>query len=223
MALTFGAWIKQTREERGWTVQRCANISGLRWQVWARLERDEPRTQSGKAPQRRRDTVVAVARGLDVDEAEAFAAAGFRKPASGARETRLEADTPLFEAIAQLDARDKQALQALVAHLKTRRRVPVETPLPVSVEPSRPVGPRTVGIDLDSGYLRDPEGKILSEAQLPRIAEAMGQLAAIYARSHYALSEADSILAQMRQELQVPDLPVENHEESRLPAAEVQA
>ena len=228
MAQTFGEWIKETRQERGWTIQRCAENAGIRWQVWSRLEHDEPHPKSGKPPQRRRETVAAVAKGLDVDIAQAFAAAGFRNPAIADGKALPGGDTLLLEAIALLAPDDKQALQTLVTHLNARSRVPegtlareeaeaLDKPLPVaSLETSRRMGPRTIGIDLDAGYLRDPEGRVLSEAQLPQIAELVGQLAAIYTRSQYALSEADTILSQMRQELRLPELPgVDNEEMSQ--------
>lgn len=217
MAQTFGEWIKNTRKTRGWTIQQCARRAGLRWQSWARLEHDEPRSQSGKPPQRQHNTAVAVAKGLNVGATEAFAAAGLGNPVSAKEKALFEADTTLFEAIIQLDHLDQMALQALVAHLITRKSVPAEPPLPVVIpEPSPSLGPRTIGIDLDSGSLRDHEGKILSEAQLRNLAEWMGQLAALYARSHYTLSEANGVLAQMRQELGLFDLAPEDPEESAL-------
>ena len=217
MAQTFGEWIKDTREERGWTIQRCANTAGMRWQSWARLEHDEPRSQSGNPPQRRRETVSAVARGLVVEEAVAFAAAGLRNVTTQSACKTDEVDRLLLEAVGELDLEDRKALHNLVTHLKTRKHITEESSTSKGMQTEEePIssaltdegcrkGPRTLGIDLDMGYLRDTTGKIIGDTQFPLIAELLGQLAAIYTRSKYALGDADEVLSGLRRELNLPD------------------
>ena len=75
--MTFGEWVKNTRETRGWTITRCAERANMKWQAWQRLENDEPRRRDGSSPQPRRETVEKIAAALDVPMSEALQAAGY--------------------------------------------------------------------------------------------------------------------------------------------------
>ena len=77
VTITFGAWVKEIRERKGWSIALCAGNMGWKWNQWQRLEQDEPRRYNGEPSQPRRETVLRIAKALNVEPVEALHAAGY--------------------------------------------------------------------------------------------------------------------------------------------------
>jgi transcriptional regulator with XRE-family HTH domain len=65
----FGAWVKERREVKRLTQGKAASLAGIDRQQWYRIEKGKSGTK--------RDTVIAIAKALESDEADALAKAGF--------------------------------------------------------------------------------------------------------------------------------------------------
>ena len=73
---TFGEWIFERRMAARLSQTECAKRSGFSVQRWNQIESDDSRKKDGTAPQIRRETAEKISRGLGVDVAEVYAAAG---------------------------------------------------------------------------------------------------------------------------------------------------
>ena len=77
LTMTFGQWMRETREAKRLGVVDCARRAKMVHSQWVKLENDEPRRSDGTAPQPRRVTVERVALALDVRVDEALRRAGY--------------------------------------------------------------------------------------------------------------------------------------------------
>ncbi len=77
MEQTFGQWVRAQRQARGWTITRCAERAGMKWQAWQRQENDGPKRRDGSPSQPARQTVEKIARALEIPVGEAMCAAGY--------------------------------------------------------------------------------------------------------------------------------------------------
>lgn len=87
---SFGAWMRETRESRRMSAVECAEKAGMKAPVWSNWENDRSRRRDGLPAQPRRETLIAIARALEVSVEEAAAAAfGQRLETSHALQERL--------------------------------------------------------------------------------------------------------------------------------------
>jgi transcriptional regulator with XRE-family HTH domain len=92
----FGAWIRDERESRRLSQGGAASRAGIDRQQWYRIE-------SGKSGTRR-DTVIAIAHALSVDEDEALKKAGFDSPTR--EESGFNIEVANGVRVSMLDAKD---------------------------------------------------------------------------------------------------------------------
>jgi transcriptional regulator with XRE-family HTH domain len=74
--LTFGKWVRQQRIAKDMTATECAFRSKMAVQSWSRLEQGTRKRKDGTPVSPRRETIEAVARGLEIDVEEVARAAG---------------------------------------------------------------------------------------------------------------------------------------------------
>ena len=74
--VTFGEWIKQTREASGTKAVFCADRAGMSPQQWSDWENDRSRRTDESPAVPRPESIRAIARGLGVSESEVARAAG---------------------------------------------------------------------------------------------------------------------------------------------------
>lgn len=78
MRLEFSEWIFKTRINSGMKAAECAQRAGMSPTMWSRWESGESRSKTGKPAQPRRETLEAIALGLNVSLEDVTEAAGFR-------------------------------------------------------------------------------------------------------------------------------------------------
>ena len=78
--MTFGEWVRTTRETKRFGVMDCARRAEMAHSQWIRLEQDEPKRADGSVPQPTRKTVSKVALALDIGNGDALLAAGYAPP-----------------------------------------------------------------------------------------------------------------------------------------------
>lgn len=105
---TFGAWLKQKREESHFSQGGAAARAGIDRQQWYRIENGLSGTK--------RDTVVAIAHALSLPVEEALSRAGFA--------SNLEAEDGLFSGLDKLPPEKqklaKDMIRALIDSLATQ-------------------------------------------------------------------------------------------------------
>lgn len=119
---TFGEYIREIREVKGWSITRCAGIAGMSPQQWGNYENDRSRRSDGKPSRPSYETCERIAKALGESVSAVVRAAGF----APTTELTYEPDDEDIEVIAAyrgLGADIKPAVKELIlaAHRERQR------------------------------------------------------------------------------------------------------
>jgi len=77
MMATFGEYVREVREAKGWSITRCAGIASMSPQQWGNYENDRSRRSDGKPSRPSYETCERIAKALGEPASVVVRAAGF--------------------------------------------------------------------------------------------------------------------------------------------------
>lgn len=114
--MRFGAWIRQTRKQKGFSAAQCAERAGMVPSVWSRYETGESRRRDGAPSEPRRETLEQIAKGLNVPFADVLEAIDRLEPCDSAKRMAYKLDG----LVSGLSVRQQERVERAVAeHVKT--------------------------------------------------------------------------------------------------------